>query len=103
MSVVAAVDEAVTVGTRVIFSSSTYQLTMEAEMVMPKRATAKKVVRQLRTRNEGISCKHLLITVDMENTTSTGQDRRAECSADGTRGRKHQHAKATIDKRESAK
>ena len=58
MSEDAAVDDPVTWGTRVICSLSEYQFTMDAEMVMPKMDNAKKVVRQLRTRNEGISCKH---------------------------------------------
>jgi hypothetical protein len=55
VSEVADVDDPVTEGTRVICSLSEYQFTMDAEMVMPKMDTAKKVVRQLRTRNEGIS------------------------------------------------
>jgi hypothetical protein len=53
----AAVDDPVTWGTKVICSLSEYQFTIDAEMVIPKMDNAKKVVRQLRTRNEGISCR----------------------------------------------
>ena len=69
MSEVAAVEDPVTWGTRVICSLSAYQFTMEAEMVMPKMATAKKVVRQLRTRNEGISCKQTSKAFQLEQMT----------------------------------
>ncbi len=65
MSEVADVDDPVTEGTRVICSLSEYQFTMDAEMVMPKMATAKKVVKQLRTRNEGISCKKVILKDNM--------------------------------------
>jgi hypothetical protein len=60
VSEVAAVDDPVAWGTKVICSLNVYQFTMEAEMVMPKMDNAKKVVRQLRTRNEGISCKNII-------------------------------------------